>query len=285
VAYLMLDRPRHFALAFAALLMAGVVVRPYGTALQDRSFFGVLRVQEIGPRTTMVHGTTVHGSQDRRFPDLPQGYYHPDGPSGSTLGHLAASHAGYSVGIIGLGVGALAAVLGEDDELVFYEIDPNVVRVANDPGLFTYLSASPARIASVVGDGRLSLELSGARHDLLIVDAFSGDAIPVHLLTREAFEQYKETVRGGMVMIHISNRHLDLAFVVAATARAAGLGAWIWEYHPAPEAQATGAAQSRWMLLAAPDVALPPGHWWPLESDATPWTDDYSNIVSTISSQ
>ena len=285
VAYLMLDRPRYFAVAFLALLMAGVVVRPQGTVLQERSFFGVLRVQEVGPKTTMVHGTTVHGSQDRRYPKLPQGYYHPQGPSGSTLMHLAASQEGYSVGIIGLGVGALSALMEQDDELTFYEIDPNVVRVANDTRLFSYLSDSPAHVETVVGDGRLNLELTSARHDLLVVDAFSGDAIPVHLLTREAFEWYNQAVSGGPILIHISNRHLDLADVVAATAQAAGLRAWIWEYAPMPAAKATGAVASRWMLLGAPGLELPPGDWWPLENQEPAWTDDYSNIVGTIQSQ
>lgn len=285
IAYLMLDRPKQFALAITALLLVGVAVRPAGTVLQERSFFGVLRVQEIGPRTTMVHGTTVHGSQDRSWPGLPQGYYHTEGPAGSTVAHLAAASKGYSVGIVGLGVGALAAVLGQDDELTFYEIDPHVVRVANDPGMFTYLADSPARIETVTGDGRLSLERPGTRHDLLVIDAFSGDAIPVHLLTREALELYARVADGGPVLMHISNRHLDLAFVVAATARAAGLDAWIWEYFPGPAAQATGAAPSRWMLLGRPGLALPPGNWWPLQSDERPWTDDYSDVVGTIGAQ
>jgi hypothetical protein len=285
VAYLMLDRPRQFALAMTALLVVGTVVRPAGTVLQDRSFFGVLRVQETGAKITMVHGTTVHGSQDRARPGLPQGYYHTDGPAGSTIAHLAALNASYSVGIVGLGVGALAAVLDEGDELTFYEIDPNVVRVANDPILFTYLADSASAIATVIGDGRLSLEQVEEGHDLLVVDAFSGDAIPVHLLTREAFELYARVTKGGPVLVHISNRHLDLSFVVAATAKAAGLESWIWEYGPSAQARETGATASRWMLLGLPGMALPPGNWWPLDSTVPAWTDDYSDIVSTISEQ
>jgi spermidine synthase len=201
------------------------------------------------------------------------------------LSYLASGHDDYSVGIVGLGVGALAAVLGSDDELTFYEIDPHVVGVASDPRLFTYLQDSPARIEIVTGDGRLSLDRQNARHDLLIIDAFSGDAIPVHLLTREAFELYSGVVGGGLVMIHVSNRHLDLAPVVAATAEAAGMASWIWEYYPSPEAQTTGAAPSRWMLLGAPGTEVPPGNWWSLKSDRPAWTDDYSDIVSTISDQ
>ena len=285
IAYLMLDRPRQFALAISALLLAGVVVRPVGTVLQDRSFFGVLRVQEIGVRATMVHGSTLHGSQDRRIPGTPQGYFHPAGPAGATLTHLAALQPTLSVGIVGLGVGALAATLEAGDTLTFYEIDPMVARVASDPARFTYLAESKAEVSTLIGDGRLSLISTQARHDLLVIDAFSGDAIPVHLLTQEAMQLYGAVVGAGQVLIHISNRHLDLAHVVAATARSAGMDAWIWEYHPKAEEQVTGAVPSRWMLLMRPGDRPPPGNWWPIQSTAKPWTDDYSNIVGIISSQ
>ncbi len=282
LAYVLIDRPRHFALVISALLLAGVVVRPQGTVLQERSFFGVLRVQQVGNRATLVHGSTVHGSQRSDIPAVAQGYYHPHGPAGATLAALQHDGEPLSMGLIGLGVGALAAAARPGDDLVFYEIDPAVAHAALDSGYFSYLADSPARTRIVIGDGRLSLERAAPRHDVLVVDAFSGDSIPVHLLTREAFGLYREVTGGGPVLLHISNRHLDLAAVVGATAQAAGMRAWLWVYQPHPLSQATGAAASRWALLTAPDGPSPGGGWMPLQGDGRAWTDDYSNILAAI---
>lgn len=282
LAYIALDRPRHFALVFTALLLAGVVVRPEGTVLQERSFFGVLRVQQIGNETTLFHGTTIHGSQRNDIPGIAQGYYHPEGPAGSVISQLQAQTDSLSVGIVGLGVGALAATGRDRDTLVFYEIDPAVIEIAADSRYFSYLSGSRAEIRIEVGDGRLLLDGLDARHDLLVIDAFSSDAIPVHLLTKEAFELYGRVSGGSPVIMHISNRHLNLAPVVGATARAAGLNAWIWEYDPDLEALATGARSSRWVLMS-PEPEMPLKGWW----ESTPgggdtWTDDYSNIIGAF---
>lgn len=281
-AFILLDRPRHFALVITALLLAGVVVRPQGTVLQDRSFFGVLRVQAVGTSTTLVHGSTIHGSQRSDMPRVAQGYFHPGGPAGYTMAALHEGGRTLSFGIVGLGVGALAAGGQPGDEIVFYEIDPAVADTAGDSGYFTYLQDSAAEVSTEIGDGRLSLDRPGVRHDVVVIDAFSGDAIPVHLLTREAFELYMEVTEGGPVLLHISNRHLSLAPVVGATARSAGLQAWLWEYRPGPHALATGAKFSRWALLTQPDSSPPPGGWVPLDSLGSAWTDDYSNIVGAL---
>ncbi|NNL95253.1 MAG: fused MFS/spermidine synthase, partial [Xanthomonadales bacterium] len=228
LAFIMLERPRHYALVISLLLLAGVVVRPEGTVLQDRSFFGVLRIQQIDSESTMFHGTTIHGSQREEIPRIAQGYYHPDGPAGSAIIELQADGSPLSIGIVGLGVGAMAAAGRPVDDIVFYEIDPAVLEAARERRFFTYLADARASVKTVIGDGRLSLQRSSAQHDVLFIDAFSSDAIPVHLLTREAFELYRGVTGGGPVLMHISNRHLNLAPVVGATARAAGLNAWLW---------------------------------------------------------
>jgi spermidine synthase len=285
IAYMLLGRPRHYALVIAALLMAGVVVRPVGTVLQDRSFFGVLRVQQIGNDTTLVHGTTIHGSQRSDIADIAQGYYHAAGPAGATIAALHEQGDALSMGLVGLGVGALAAAGEKGDELVFYEIDPEVANAAANPELFTYLSDSKAKVSTVIGDGRLSLHRLNARHDVLVIDAFSGDAIPVHLITREAFKMYGEVTQGGPILLHVSNRHLNLPPVVGATAKAAGLNAWLWEYDPDLDALATGATSSRWTLLTHPDSPPPIDGWEALPGDGKAWTDDYSNILSALNSE
>ncbi|MDX1461225.1 MAG: hypothetical protein R3348_09240, partial [Xanthomonadales bacterium] len=215
-------------------------------------------------------------------PGIAQGYFHPQGPAGTAIQAVQEQAGPISVGVVGLGVGALAALGRAGDAFVFYEIDPAVERLATDPSLFTYLSDAQADVSVDIGDGRLRLDASGARHDLLIIDAFSSDAIPAHLLTVEAFQLYRKVTGGGPVILHVSNRHLNLAPVVGATATAAGLQSWLWEYDPDLAALGTGARSSRWTALSAdPDLGLP-GWWEPIPTDRRPWTDDYSNIMGAI---
>lgn len=282
LAFIVFDRARQFALVISAILLAGVVVRPEGTVLQERSFFGVLRVQQSGNESTLFHGTTIHGSQRSDIQSIAQGYYHPDGPAGSAIAELQRGRQNLSMGVVGLGVGAQAAPARDSDRVVFYEIDPSVADMAGDRRYFSYLDDSAGDIDVVIGDGRLRLERLAPRHDLLVIDAFSGDAIPVHLLTREAFELYAGITDGGPVLLHISNRHLDLAPAIGATAAAAGLGAWRWEYDPELEALASGARSSVWVTLARSAQAPLQGYWERLPATGTPWTDDYSNILGAI---
>ena len=282
LAFIIFDRARHFALVIAAILLAGVVVRPEGTVLQERSFFGVLRVQQSGGESTLFHGTTIHGSQRSAIHSIAQGYYHPDGPVGSALTQWQQDHPTLSIGVVGLGVGALAASARDSDRVVFYEIDPSVADMAWDPRYFSYLEDSPGNIEIDIGDGRLRLERLAPRHDLLVIDAFSGDAIPVHLLTREAFQLYAGITQDGPVLLHISSRHLDLAPSIGATAAAAGLGAWRWEYDPELEALATGARSSIWVVLSRSAEAPLRGYWERLPAIGTPWSDDYSNLLGAI---
>ncbi|MDP8930858.1 MAG: fused MFS/spermidine synthase, partial [Actinomycetota bacterium] len=225
VAVVAARRPAAFAIGMS-LVLAPII--PFtGDALHtERTFFGVARVHAQGDRHVLVHGTTIHGWQDRR-PDhltVPQSYYERSGPIGDVFAAYGAQPLADEVGLIGLGTGGLAAYGRAGQTLTFYEIDHAIVDIATDPALFSFVSDTPAEVEIVVGDGRLALaDAAPDRYGLIIVDAFSSDAIPVHLMTSEAFDLYRSKLApGGVIVFHISNRHLDLEPVVAGIARRQG---------------------------------------------------------------
>ncbi len=220
-----------------------------GTLLMERSFYGSVRVvdsKEAPRERTLIHGVIAHGTQllDPKFRHEPTSYYARTGGLGLAIRGM---HEGpRKIGVIGLGAGTTAAYGRAGDEMRFYELDPLVIRVARNE--FTFLSDSPAKVETIAGDGRLTLEReSGQRFDLLALDAFSGDAIPVHLLSREAFELYFERLAPkGILAVHVSNSFLDLAPVVGRAAQALGKVARVIEVS---EDKSQNRAQSVWVLL------------------------------------
>jgi hypothetical protein len=285
--------PRFFALSTAVVLVLAVLVLPPAPIFRDRSFFGVTIVlpSPDGERLEILNGTTLHGVQylDAARRDRPATYYVEDGPVGDVFRRLrelpASSSTGRSVGVVGLGAGGLAAYAQPGDRWTFFEIDPVVVRVAEDPAYFTYLRDAPARPEVVVGDGRLELEqVADGTHDLLVLDAFSSDAIPVHLLTVEALRDAMRTVApGGLMAVHVSNRYYDLGPAVAAAARDLGLTALRRVYAPTPAGEEMGATGSIWMVLARDPALLAPladEGWRPLAVEGiAPITDDRPDIL------
>ncbi|MEO1585427.1 MAG: hypothetical protein AAFR96_12765, partial [Planctomycetota bacterium] len=286
-AYVVSQRPMSFGVAIAGVLLAPGWLRPDEDILaRERTFFGVhtVLVEREGEvrRHALRHGGTVHGLQTPGD-QTPLTYYHPTGPLGEVFDATDAD--GRRIGAIGLGVGSLAGLAGRGDRVTFFEIDRAVIDLARDPALFSYLSDSRASIETVVGDGRLTIDGEGP-FDLIVLDAFTSDAIPVHLLTAEALAVYlAELAPGGLIAVHVSNRHLDLVPVVGSTAARAGLSG-VWR-----EDQATlmeerfGKAQSTWCVLARDGTVLGPFDrgWSPLEpGSARAWTDDYANILATI---
>jgi hypothetical protein len=249
-----------------------------------RNFYGGLRVLDVDGSRVLVHGAVVHGSQilDPRRRMQAASYYAPG--TGIQLAIDTLHRAGFRAGVIGLGAGTLAAYGQEGDTYRFYEINPAVIRLANSE--FTYLKDSKARVEVVAGDGRLALEKDeGQLFDLLVVDAFSGDSIPVHLLTREAFGLYFHHLRpGGAIAIHISNDSLNLAPVVERLAAAVSKSAvrvWSGADTTLRRSEAdwvivgTGSLIDR-PLLAARASRLQPRH------ELTVWTDDYSSIFPIL---
>ncbi len=164
-----------------------------------------------------------------------------------------------------------------------------MVRIARDPELFSYLSETKAEVDIVLGDGRLSLERSSARYDTLVLDAFSSDSIPVHLLTREAFHGYFDHLApGGVIAVHISNRYFDLEPVLGRLSSDLGMPGIVHRYAPSAAHATQGAASSLWVMVARDPSALAataalPG-WQALDgSGAGPaWTDSYSNILEAL---
>lgn len=258
----------------------------------DRSFFGAYRVQSIyGPAHRLVHGTTTHGAEYQDAARLlnPETYYHPTGPVGQLFTALDNQMAGKGIAAVGLGAGTVLCYSKPGQNWTFFEIDPLVLRISSNRKYFSYLSDCAVKPRVVIGDARLSMakEPSG-RFSLVIVDAFSSDAIPVHLLTREAFALYERVLDPhGVLFVHISNQHLDLKPVVASLAKDAGLVA-IVENHAPDEKLDDLAYPSEWVALArrAGDLgSLATDQRWtllPLRAGYRVWTDDYSNVFSVI---
>lgn len=284
-----------FGLAIAAVGVAGyLLVGDRATLFSDRSFFGIYRVARgVGPVHLLYHGTTIHGAQflDSARRLTPVTYYHPDGPVGDVFRLLQSRPGRQNVGAVGLGTGSILCYSRPGETWTFFEIDPEVAKIARNNRFFSFLSDCAVKPRIVFGDARLTLarEPAGA-YSVLVVDAFSSDAIPVHMLTREALALYQRLLTDdGLLMLHISNRRLDLEPVVAELAMDAGLPALINNHHVSDSAQnRTYNYGSDWVVLAR-DTA----HFGPLASDTLwsklvptrrrrPWTDDYSNILSVI---
>jgi spermidine synthase len=262
--------------------------------LAARSFYGVLRVKEFGEPGAhthlrrLVHGAIMHGEQfmhDELRRNITT-YYYPTSGIGAAI--LSRQERPIRVGVVGLGTGTLAAYGRPGDVFRFYDIDPGVVRIARSE--FTYLADSPAAIEISLGDARLALEREPPQQfDVLAVDAFSSDAIPVHLITREALGVYLRHVRpDGIVAFHVSNRFLDLVPVVARLAKEHGVHAQIVRDDPDDEDE-TGRSKSDWVLLAREEAALKRPRI--VEAGAEPaedepelrtWTDDYSNLIQIL---
>ena len=273
-----------------AALAIGNAIAPAGgghVLYADRTFFGVYRVKTDTARhfVSLVHGTTTHGRQivDDRTPE-PLTYFHRTSPIGQVFATLGGN--AVSVGVIGLGTGTLAAYAQPGARWTFYEIDAAVERIARDSRFFHYLEHCGAQCSVVLGDARLTLGGSQAAHDILVLDAFSSDAIPVHLLTTEALRAYETRLsESGVLAFHISNRHIKLAPVIARLARERGLTA-VTRLDKGVDAK-NGFEASEWVVMARRPARLEAlvadARWKPLVADARPaWTDDFSNIWTEL---
>jgi SAM-dependent methyltransferase len=283
--------PLFLALCIGASLLIRTtsVLSTEPTLLAHRSFYGryvVLNVPQGGGYHALYHGSTLHGAQSvspahRREPLT---YYIKSGPLGWIFNATAEKAGHRRVAVVGLGTGTVAAYGNAGESWTFYEIDPGIVKIARDPRYFTYLRDSPAHINVVLGDARLSLTHAPPHaYDLIVVDAFNSDAIPVHLLTREAIGVYLDKLApGGIVALHLSNRYLDLEPVVAALARERGLKARVGS-------SSLGGfffSASTWAVVARSDDDFGPiaaDVRWPqakTRRGVPAWTDDYSSLLS-----
>lgn len=297
VAFLIRGRGVLFCVVIAVLSMgASAAADRVNTKASWRSFFGVVRESESradplgGTVRSLSHGTTLHGAQALapQFRCHPLVYYTPATPIGQVILAKQQEKAALRIGAVGLGTGSVAAYVRPGDHLTFFEIDPLVVRISTDPRHFSYTSeCAKGRVDYVIGDARLTLERQPPEtFDVLLIDAFSSDSVPTHLLTVEAVRTYLARLKpGGVVILHLSNRNLELDAPAEAVARAAGGYAYLQHYTAprngswvsnedalvigrTPQAVARFAADRRW-TAADPDRARP-------------WTDDYTNLIGAL---
>lgn len=285
------------AAAFLALAPIGGA-KPEAVA---RSFFGVNYVKRSadGALRFLMHGTTYHGFHRLAGPDgaplagrpLPTAYYHADGAIASALRAARAGAGGRlpRVAVLGLGAGAMACLAAEGEAWSFFEIDPEVVKLARRPELFPFLASCTPEARIVLGDARLTLQRDEGLYDAIVLDAFSSDAVPAHLLTKEAFAVYaRRLAPGGMIIAHVSNRYMELRGVAAAGGLAAGLAvahAHIGVDETDPQARLAAATPTMAVAMARDPATLDglAARGWSrkVEGDAL-WTDDYANIIGAM---
>jgi hypothetical protein len=280
-------RPIRFGLGIAAILIVGTITSGAGALYEERSFFGVYRVTGDDQVHTLVFGDTNHGSQVLEVqPPEPTTYYHPTGPVGQVFDALPEATSRPAV--VGLGTGTMACYNRPGQQLTFYEIDPLVESIARNNDLFTYLRDCPGQNDVVLGDARLSLaDAPDAEYGIIVADAFSSDAIPVHLMTREAVDLYFDKLQSdGVLLMHISNRHLEIEPVLGNVAQDAGL---VCRAQYDQENESTpGKFISHWVIMSREEGALgsmaDDARWSSCETnpDSPVWTDDYSNLLSTF---
>lgn len=287
-------RPLRFALSVGAMLVAAAAVRAVriDSLHRERTFFGVYRVEvtEDGIHHSLFHGTTLHGMQatDPARQSEPLTYYTRTGPFGVAFSKLPNLTPASRVAVVGLGAGTLAAYATGDQRWTFYEIDPAVERIARMPAFFTYLDRCGSQCTVVIGDARLSLARdTGPAYDLIALDAFSSDAIPLHLLTREALRVYlTRLTANGVLAFHLSNRHLTLGPVLTRLGDSEGLAVRNW-FDPS-DGVSREHFPSVWLLMARREAdlgAILYDQRWkvPRVSPSTPlWTDDFTNIWSVL---
>jgi hypothetical protein len=290
--------------AIAALVaLAVVLIRVYpadeGRVETVRSFFGVHKIVETpsGQYHVLMHGTTIHGAQKMREADgspvtgrpEPISYYHKDGGIGQAIDAVRARKgAPLRVAVIGLGSGTLVCSAQPGEQWKFFEIDQSMVDAARDPKNFTYIKSCMPDLKPVIGDARLTFarEPDGI-YDMIIVDAYSSDAIPIHLATQEAMAIYKAKLAPqGVVVMHVSNRHLELASVIVGIADANDLKSWVYnedsnrddEYIFPTNVVVSAREEADVGRLASSDV------WVETEIDngQRVWTDDYSNVLGAV---
>ncbi|MEN8259622.1 MAG: fused MFS/spermidine synthase, partial [Pseudomonadota bacterium] len=294
-------RPVNLALFTGVLLFFtfGLHTLVSNIVFQERTFFGVLSVRNtviaeadgnFERAHELFHGTTKHGAQrlSAGHRTDPLTYYSRPGPIGQLFTEFDAGNANWHVGIVGLGAGALACYAKPGQSWDFFEIDPAVVQIARNPAYFTYLKECAPHARMMMGDARLSIAREPEKHyDLIVMDAFSSDAVPTHLLTEEALALYFTRLKeNGLLAFHITNRHLVLKKVLADHSKRLNLPGLLQEFKPKTPMPLV--VDTDWVVLAKSEAPLQRlrlsrlGNWQklPLVFDMKPWTDDFTNILN-----
>lgn len=292
--------PHRLAVSGLLALAACLGLMRSDDAVSLRSFFGIHRIAETPNRQTrlLMHGTTLHGAMRLANADgtpaegspEPLVYYTPEGAIGTAIRSVRAARGGSlgAVAVVGLGTGSLACHQAGTEAWRFYEIDPEVVRIARDPARFRFLSACGPDMPVVLGDARLTLADAPGGLGLLMIDAFSSDAIPAHLLTREALALYRSKLApDGVLVMHITNRHLEFGRILARVGAEVGLSTYVaretFPFDPVRfRAAATVAVLARDPAHLGALTADPAWERIAPDLDRRPWTDDFSNILQAM---
>ena len=297
-AFLARDRALVFTAILAMITLSSqYIARGYDWSYSERSFFGVMRVANVpdaqmgGDVHVLMHGTTLHGAQAQQEPNrcVPTLYYNPNTPIGQSA--LMVQRRGPArIGVIGQGSGAMAAYKRAEDRMTYFEIDPMVDRLSRDPQWFSFIThCAQGPINTVLGDARLTLAKEPAgSYDLLIIDAFSSDAVPTHLLTIEAVQGYLRLLKpDGVVLLHLSNRNLDITLPAVAAAQELGVPFLHQIYGESGRLPAMAEASTDAVILSPTAAGLADfdrdPRWFHVDrTDVRPWSDDYINLFGSL---
>jgi SAM-dependent methyltransferase len=294
-----------YAIAIAAILYANggsYNISVTAADARQRSYFGIYTINTDSSSRWLMHGTTMHGMQMFATPKRPISYYGPASGVGQTMVKAESLYgSGASIGVVGLGTGTLSCYAKPGQKWQFFEIDPLMISIARDQGIFSFLEKCAPDAKITLGDARLTVAKEKPQSfDILAIDAFSSDAIPLHLLTREAFAIYGRALKpGGTLLVHISNRYIDLNSVVAAEAKQGGWKAALRHDNSPQKALDAGERPSLWIALNRDGTKLTqltgtlsktkskhynPEQWLSLDAPADDiWTDDYASVLPHLS--
>jgi spermidine synthase len=290
IAYKFRERPLRFGLTLTILMIAYSITLPQYIEGADRifvtrNFFGVKKVLRNGDFRSLLHGDTTHGVENMSRPAMPTSYYHPRGTIGQIMNELGRPVS--RIGVLGLGTGTMAGYIAPERHMTFFDIDPQVELIARS--YFTYLSHCRDNCAVIIGDGRLELDgMPDRSFDLLMLDAFSSDAVPAHLISREALRMYLNKITpDGILLFHVSNRYLNVDKLVQQLVLDAGLVAFQRMDQPG-EFLSEGKTSTNHIIVARrlEDLAHIPmlEGWQAVEQrpGIRVWTDDYSSLLDLV---
>ena len=313
VCILLARSPRRFVPCYALLLLGYPFIHVnHDVTLKQRGFFGVNEIATVGEFRTLINGRTQHGMQriEETENPLPLSYYHPDGPVGDLFRQFGDQQ--NRIGVVGLGVGTIAAYGQANQQLDFYEIDPIVYQMASDENYFSYLSSARSDVEVILGDARVQLDARRKRmsrltnvawrpnsnetqtknrlYGMMILDAFGSDSVPIHLLTEEAVELYLDSLdENGLLAIHISSKFMNFIPVGAALSQHFGLHSAVRTDAQLTQAdRQSGRSASRYMIFSRDKETIDrfldlENGWQPLKSDRpVHWTDEHANILDVM---
>jgi len=290
VTILTTNRPLRFTMWIVWMMVSlGLATQAMndGKGMTRRSYYGIMEVEHkkiAGENATLlIHGTTIHGYQIEGQPEIPTAYYTEKSGIGDIMKWAEARPKPVKIGIAGLGTGSIACISPKSANITYFEIDEEIIRTATDD--FTFIKSCAKDTKIVLGDARLAIRESGEKYDLLIVDAFTSDAIPMHLVTSQALDIYASKLnKNGWLIVHVSNRYLNVKMPIAGWAKSKGYEAYFLHNEPKGKSYATS---SEWIAVRPEGWQTQEGSWkpderWTKTEGGTLWTDRKSSILQIL---